>query len=595
MAACSDNASERVGESTSALSRPESRSEHATVVLSSLNDPSLGHQARTTLPRPAAPAHPPAPARPQAAPQAGAAAPAAAPGAPPTVNFEGQGDTGWAPPDTNGAVSSQFVVSTVNNRITVRNRSGVVLTSADLNVFWSSLPTTTNSFDTRVRFDPYGQRFILISAGSLNDAPNSGLLIAVTATSDPTGAWYEFRVKADPASQAWLDHPTVGFNSKWVVVSGNMIGADTTLWIFDKSALYAGNLSYRALPGVGWTTQPAETYDATLPDLYMLRQSGDSGVVLYRVTGAVGSETVQTLGTVTAPQSWYGAPQAPELGSSQLIDTGEDWLLDAVYRNGSIWATDIVQPTSGPTRSAVQWWRVSPSATLQDFGRIDDPTGVAYYGMSSIAVNAHNDALIGFTRFSADTYPSAAYAYRLSADAPGTFRTPYVYKTGTGPYSGDRWGDYSHTQVDPTNDVDIWTVQEYSRGASGWDTWWAEVTPSTSACSTNADCDNHVFCDGTETCVSGACAAGVSWGQACFNATPLSRYQNSGFLGTGERWFVVTDEPAGWQATNVQDRQIRVNGVLVTPGQMPLPPKVDGKRYFQFSAGSLNYASWSFW
>jgi len=45
----------------------------------------------------------------------------------------------------------------------------------------------------------------------------------------------------------------------------------------------------------------------------------------------------------------------------------------------------------------------------------------------------------------------------------------------------------------------------------------------------------------------------------------------------------------------VQDRQIRVNGVLKTPGQMPLPAKIDGKRYFQFTAGSFNYASWSFW
>ena len=599
LAACSEGKSSEVAVQQAALSGA-SEASSASVVLSALSSDSATEHPPATLHRPIAPPRAPSPRRVPSLPESAlpAAAPSASPpAAAPNTTFEGQGDTGWAPPDTNGAVSSQFVVSTVNNRITVRNRSGASLSSADLNVFWSTVNSPGNSFDTRVRFDPYGQRFVMISAGSLNDVPNSSLLIAVTKTNDPTGAWYQFRIKADPQSLAWLDHPTIGFNKKWIVVSGNMFGADTTLWVFNKAQLYAGNNVYRVLPGVGWTTQPAETYDANVEDLYMLRQNGDSGVVLYKVTGAVGSETIQTVATVAAPQTWSQSPQAPQSGSTQLLDTGEDWLLDAVYRNGSVWATDTVQPSSGPTRSAVQWWRVSTTGALQDFGRIDDPTGVAYYGMSSIAVNKNNDALIGFTRFSADTFPSAAYAFRLSADAAGTFRSPFVYKTGLGPYtSGDRWGDYSHTQVDPVNDTDIWTVQEYSRGTSnGWDTWWAAVTPASSGCSTNSDCNDHVFCNGTETCVSGACAAGISWGAGCFSATPLSRYQNSGSLGTGERWFVVTDEPNGWQASNVQGRQIRVNGVLVTQGQMPLPAKVDGKRYFQFTAGSFNYASWNFW
>lgn len=596
LSACGQAESSEVAQQSSAAL--SSASDSASVVLSSLS--SVTNELRPgTIHRPVTQAPRLAPttlqARPLAAAPLSAAAPSAAPAAP-NVTFEGQEDTGWAPPDTNGAVSSQFAVTTVNNRITVRNRSGAVATTADLNAFWSSVSSPGNSFDTRIRFDPYGQRFIMISAGSLNDIPNSSLLIAVTKTSDPTGQWYQYRIKADPQSLTWLDHPTIGFNKKWIVVSGNMIGADTKLWVFNKAQLYAGSNTYRVLPGVGWTTQPAETYDPNLEDLYMLRQNGDTGVVLYKVTGSVGSETVQTVASVAAPQTWTQSPQAPQAGSAQLLDTGEDWLLDAVYRNGSVWATDTVQPNSGPTRSAVQWWRVSTAGALQDFGRIDDPTGVAYYGMSSIAVNKNNDALVGFTRFSADTFPSAAYAFRLSGDAPGTFRSPLVYKAGLGPYaSGDRWGDYSHTQVDPVNDTDIWTIQEYSRGATGWDTWWAGVTPSSSSCSSNADCDDHVFCNGAEKCVSSACVAGVSWGSACFNATPLSRYQNSGFLGTGERWFVVTEEPNGWQATNVTGRQIRVNGVLVTPGQMPLPAKVDGKRYFQFTAGSLNYASWSFW
>ena len=83
---------------------------------------------------------------------------------------------------------------------------------------------------------------------------------------------------------------------------------------------------------------------------------------------------------------------------------------------------------------------------------------------------------------------------------------------------------------------------------------------------------------------------------ACLNATPLVRSQNSGAFGTtGERWFVVSQNIHGWQASEMAGRALRVNGVEVAPGQMPLPAAVNGAYYFQFSAGSFPWASWSFW
>lgn len=83
---------------------------------------------------------------------------------------------------------------------------------------------------------------------------------------------------------------------------------------------------------------------------------------------------------------------------------------------------------------------------------------------------------------------------------------------------------------------------------------------------------------------------------ACASATSLSRYQNSGPFGTtGERWFVVTDDINGWQASQIAGRTISVNGVVVAPGESPLPAKVGGAYYFQFSGGSFTWASWSFW
>src|SRR5262249_57296038 len=49
------------------------------------------------------------------------------------------------------------------------------------------------------------------------------------------------------------------------------------------------------------------------------------------------------------------------------------------------------------------------------------------------------------------------------------------------------WGEYSSTVVDPTNDRDLWTIQEYAEAPVGippdngrWGTWWArlDTTPT---------------------------------------------------------------------------------------------------------------------
>jgi hypothetical protein len=91
-------------------------------------------------------------------------------------------------------------------------------------------------------------------------------------------------------------------------------------------------------------------------------------------------------------------------------------------------------------------------------------------------------------------------------------------------------------------------------------------------------------------------AAAFQCSGACLSATAINRDQSSGSFGTtGERWFVVSTNVNGWQASEVQGRTIRVNGVVMTPGQMPLPPAVNGNYYFQFTAGSNNWSSWSFW
>jgi hypothetical protein len=66
---------------------------------------------------------------------------------------------------------------------------------------------------------------------------------------------------------------------------------------------------------------------------------------------------------------------------------------------------------------------------------------------------------------------NAGTARRLVGDPLGTLRTPQLYTSASAAYNppsdpggpaGRRWGDYSYTCVDPSDDMTMWTIQEFS-------------------------------------------------------------------------------------------------------------------------------------
>ncbi len=420
----------------------------------------------------------------------------------PQLSFPGTGDSGWIPPDTQGAVGPNHIVQTLNGEVQIATRNGSVLKSVTLLNFWSSVGGITEVFDPRVTYDPYNDRWIT-SGGANPSAASSAILIGVSQTGDPTGAWSLYKITADPSGTTWADAPTLGFNANWIVVQGNMFTmangfSSSTLWIFSKANLYAnGAGTYTKIKEPsGFGEIPATTYDPALATMYLAEtySPGTAKLRISTITGAVGSEVLTTgVAFPTGSSAWRSTAAtvnfAPQLGSTQKIDTDDDRLESCVYRNDAIWIshTIFLPASSTPTRSSAQWWEIDASAsnlgaTLQ-FGRVDDPTNNFFYAYPSIAVNANNDALIGYSRFSASQYASANYSFRYGTDPVDTLRADTVMKAGLASYykdfgTGDnRWGDYSATVVDPVNDLDLWTMQEYAGTNNTWGTWWGNVSP----------------------------------------------------------------------------------------------------------------------
>src|SRR3954464_1403673 len=73
----------------------------------------------------------------------------------------------FIPPDTAGAVGPNHVMTTLNSQVRIQDRQGNILSTVDLDTFWSPLnfPAT---FDPEIVYDPYTSRWFF-SAGA--DAP----------------------------------------------------------------------------------------------------------------------------------------------------------------------------------------------------------------------------------------------------------------------------------------------------------------------------------------------------------------------------------------------------------------------------------------
>lgn len=422
------------------------------------------------------------------------------------ASFAALDDNGTAiPPDTHGAAGPRHLMTTLNTQVRIQTRAGRVLDTVSLDGFWRETGATS-VFDPKVLYDPYGERWIFTACSDPRNAASS-LLMGVSATDDPTGRWHLFRVDADDENVVWADYPSIGFNKSWIVLQLNMFTVSGSLfsrshvYVFDKGDLYRGGDGRFTLferTGIGDTQSPATTYERNDPNLYLVRAAsaaagGGSSLQIFTVSGTASEPALSDGPVVPAPVAWSPAVPgredfAPQLGSGDQIQNGDARMQSVAYRDGRIWATHhVFLPAGGtPVRSVVRWYELTPEGRVVQHGSIEHPR--RFYAYPSIAVNERGDTLVGYSRFSDGQYASANFSFRYAADPPGTMRADTVIRRGRAPYlktfggSRNRWGDYSATVVDPVNDADFWTIQEYAAapraGDDRWGTWWARIAAS---------------------------------------------------------------------------------------------------------------------
>ncbi len=427
------------------------------------------------------------------------------------------------PPDPIGAAGTDRVIAVVNTMIEAHDKSGMLLWRDSLKDFFNTTMQGlgTRTFDPKVIWDHYENRFVVVTLEKTDSASGGGaidasrILLAVSRTATPATAtstdWYYHTINSMidiGGIDRWADYPGFAVDEEAVYITNNMFAFNAggggfggvRLWIINKGVsggFYGvGTASwnvynpYAAFPTDATTTMPAQVFGAggvgSTVGTYLVSYSGftdgtNESVQVVRVDNPLGapSFTRQFVPVGDIDNTAAAFPNAPQLGSANLIWTNDRRALHAVWRDNALWMTTTVVPSSVPdiNQATAHWFQLNATGTstiaLVDQGNIgsEDVATGAYTFFPSVAVNAAGDAMFGFSASALTIFAGAYAAGRQAGDAPGTVQPTTTVQAGLASYlrtftsdsSGrNRWGDYSGIATDPTDYRYFWVFNEFA-------------------------------------------------------------------------------------------------------------------------------------
>ena len=442
------------------------------------------------------------------------------------------------PPDPIGAAGFNHVVAVGNSLIEWRLKTGVMQFRDALSDFFAPLSPATRPFDPKIIYDQYTDRFVVVALqrfdSGANPAPGnvSRILLAVSDDGDPNGVWFFHAIDSKTiigSFEYWADYPGFSIDEEAVYITNNMFsfaGASPSyggvrLWIIDKGlgsgGFYDGGAAsvgvfdpYATTIGIPTTTQPAHVFgsggvggsigtflvsysgltDGTFESVQVIRIDDPLGTPIF-THEFVSVGDIDATATVTLPD-------APQSGTTALIEVNDRRALHAVWRNNSLWLTATLLPSEGLEvgQTTAHWWELNTSAVpggpivLKDQGNIggEDIAPGTYTFFPSIAVDGAGNMKVGFSASAASIFAGAYVTGRLATDPVGTVQPTETVRSGLDYYirtfggSRNRWGDYSGMAIDPVDDATFWIFNDYalprgtptSGGEDGrWGTAWA--------------------------------------------------------------------------------------------------------------------------
>ena len=427
----------------------------------------------------------------------------------------------YTPPDNCGDVGPTQIIATANCRMKVFTKPSIgaavstptgtstttltAVANIELNAFFSNSSLGISGIsDPHVRYDRFSGRWFIVAI-DINHNTNNYLCIAVSngpvITSNSDFKIYYFNVsQTGGSSRDFFDYPTLGIDKYSVYIGGNMFAnqrsfSGSNMWVVDKNSILNGSATVTGFPhnitGTDmYTPQGVHNDDPAATEGYFIgaSQTQYSKLVIRRVIYSGSTPTLSgDLNLTTA--TMYSPKTVPTLGGTS-IDGNDRRLCAAMVKKNKIsgqanlW---VAQGTllnssgiggSGGDRDGALWLEIgslssTPSVlqggTLYD-GVHTSSSSAENYIYPTIAMSGQGNSLMGFTSAGASKYAQAAAAQRFRTDAPGTFQPAADFTNTSSTYNpgASRWGDYTQTVVDPTDDMTMWTFSEYVPTTDAW-------------------------------------------------------------------------------------------------------------------------------
>ncbi len=434
------------------------------------------------------------------------------------TNFLGAklNESNFVPPDSMGAVGPSQILVDVNGRIKLFAKDGSPQPSLNLtdSQFWAPARNGAEPTDPGVEYDRLAQRWI-VSAINIENT-NNRIMLAVsdgpTITNASSFTYFFFNEASPPPSgpARFADYPQLGVDANAIYIgvneftssSGSFTG--TSAYVIRKASVINGgpivvtafrNLASGSGPGPD-SPQPATDMNPSVAAGYIVGPDNQvlSKIDVRRINDPGGTPSISGNLGVTVPTTALPLP-VPALGTpSPGLDALDDRLFEAmigedpVTGDASLWTAQNIRMNAmgnGSTtgdRDGAQWYQIDhldTAPSLLDSGQVVDltPSDPTFYWMPSIAMNGQGHASINLSAAGVLQHTKIAAAGRLEGDAMSAPEIVDTTPTGDKPYNvgvdpthqdPERWGDYSQTVVDPSDDMTFWTFQEYANSNNSW-------------------------------------------------------------------------------------------------------------------------------
>jgi hypothetical protein len=398
----------------------------------------------------------------------------------PIFSFDGVDQTtagGLYPPDTHGAVGTNYFVEVTNSHLDVYTKSGTRVQSVTLASFFGY--STQTLYDPRAVYDAFFDRWVITAPAFRENSTTQQFFIACSTSGDPLGSWYFYNLNVTRNAGEFFDYPQLGLNTQGLIVTANVFVGNTLvghhIYTFPINRMYSGgSLLYAFFTlGPAATITPPIVLDFNANAYLLSAPFSGTTLQMYQLSDLLNPSSTTLTGPTNIAVDSYGIPpDAQQPTCANLLDTLDSRFVNASTQVGnSLWNVHTVNvSTAYGDRPRPRFYQIStPISVLIQSGTFST-TGTSFDFNASIAANANGDAFVNWSA----TDPARGVNAQINAagrqfsDPAGSMGVALPVYSSSSCSTNSRWGDYSAVTLDPSDPLAAWVVNETILGTTTW-------------------------------------------------------------------------------------------------------------------------------